>query len=165
MKSSYRIWLTCLACVFVWSGPAHAQYPTKAVRFILAFPPGGGTDTLARAIGNRLSAGLGQQIVVDNRPGAGANIGAELAARAAPDGYTIFMVTSTHAINVTLYRRLAYNLLKDFAPVSELGTTAMVITHNAAIAGMADRVLKLGNGRIVGETRPERKLTPAEISW
>ncbi|HXV10729.1 MAG TPA: tripartite tricarboxylate transporter substrate binding protein [Burkholderiales bacterium] len=148
MRSSYRIWLTCLACVFMWSGPAQAQYPTKAVRFILPFPPGGGTDTLARAIGNRLSAGLGQQIVIDNRPGAGANIGAELAARAAPDGYTLFMVTGTHAINATLYRKLGYNLLKDFAPVSELGTTAMVVVvHPSVPAKSVKELIALAKAR------------------
>ena len=133
MKSAYRILLTCLACSFPWSAPVHGQYPAKSVRFILPFPPGGGTDTLGRAIGNRLSAGLGQQIVIDNRPGAGANIGAELAARSAPDGYTLFMVTATHAINATLYRKLSYNLLKDFSPVSELGTTAMVVVVHPSV--------------------------------
>jgi tripartite-type tricarboxylate transporter receptor subunit TctC len=148
MKSSYRIWLTCLACVFLWSAPLHAQYPTKAVRFILPFPPGGGTDTLGRAIGNRLSAALGQQIVIDNRPGAGANIGAELAAKAAPDGYTLFMVTATHAINATLYRKLGYNLLKDFAPVSELGTTAMVVVvHPSVPAKSVKELIALAKAR------------------
>jgi tripartite-type tricarboxylate transporter receptor subunit TctC len=148
MKSGHRIWLTCLACAFVWSAPVHAQYPAKPVRFILPFPPGGGTDTLARAIGNRLSQALGQQIVIDNRPGAGANIGAELAARAAPDGYTLFMVTGTHAINATLYRRLAYNLLKDFASVSELGTTAMVVVvHPSVPATSVKELIELAKAR------------------
>jgi tripartite-type tricarboxylate transporter receptor subunit TctC len=133
MKSSYRIWLTCLACNFVWLAPVHAQYPSKPVRFILPFPPGGGTDALARAMGNRLSEALGQQIVIDNRPGAGANIGAELAAKAPPDGHTLFMMTSTHAINVTLYRHLGYSLVKDFAPVSLLGSTAMVVVVHPSI--------------------------------
>jgi tripartite-type tricarboxylate transporter receptor subunit TctC len=133
MKIVYRIGLTCLACTFAWAAPAQAQYPSKPLRFILPFPPGGGTDTLARAIGNRLSEGLGQQVVVDNRPGAGANIGAELAAKSPPDGHTLFMVTGTHAINATLYRNLAYNLLKDFVPVSELGTTAMVVVVHPSV--------------------------------
>jgi tripartite-type tricarboxylate transporter receptor subunit TctC len=148
MKSSYRIWFACLACVFVWSGPVHAQYPTKPIRFILPFPPGGGTDALARAIGNRLSAALGQTIVIDNRPGAGANIGAELAAKSAPDGHTLFMATGTHAINATLYRKLAYNLLKDFAPVSELGTTAMVVVvHPSVPANSVKELIALAKAR------------------
>src|SRR6187551_1304514 len=128
MKSSNCVWLTCLACSLLSSLPLHAaEYPVRPIRFILPFPPGGGTDALGRAIGNRLGEGLGQQIVIDNRPGAGANIGADLAAHSPPDGYTLFMVTATHAINVTLYQKLGYNLVRDLAPVSELGTTAMVV--------------------------------------
>jgi tripartite-type tricarboxylate transporter receptor subunit TctC len=149
MKLSYSIWWTCLACSFAWCAPAHAQqYPSKTLRFILPFPPGGGTDTLARAIGNRLSEALGQQVVVDNRPGAGANIGAELAAKSPPDGYTIFMVTGTHTINATLYRNLAYDLLKDFAPVSELGTTAMVVVlHPSIPANSVKQLVALAKAR------------------
>jgi tripartite-type tricarboxylate transporter receptor subunit TctC len=133
MRLSYRIGLTWLACTCAWSAPVHAQYPSKPLRFILPFPPGGGTDALARSMGNRLSEGLGQQVVVDNRPGAGANIGAELAAKSPPDGHTLFMVTPTHAINVTLYRKLGYDLLKDFSPVSSLATTAMVVVVHPSI--------------------------------
>jgi tripartite-type tricarboxylate transporter receptor subunit TctC len=141
MKFSYRILLTCLVCMFVWAAPVHAQYPEKPVRFILPFPPGGGTDTLARAMGNRLAEALGQQIVIDNRPGAGANIGAELAAKAPPDGHTLFMMTGTHAINVTLYRNLGYDLVKDFAPVSLLGSTAMVVVVHPSIPAQSVKEL------------------------
>jgi tripartite-type tricarboxylate transporter receptor subunit TctC len=148
MKIVYRIGLTCLACTLAWAAPAHAQYPSKPLRFILPFPPGGGTDALARAMGNRLAEGLGQQVVVDNRPGAGANIGAELAAKSPPDGHTLFMVTGTHAINATLYRNLAYNLLKDFEPVSELGTTAMVVVvHPSVPAKSVKELIALGKAR------------------
>jgi tripartite-type tricarboxylate transporter receptor subunit TctC len=141
MKPSQGIGLLCLACSFAWSAPVLAQYPSKSIRFILPFPPGGGTDTLARAIGNRLSEGLGHQVIVDNRPGAGANIGADLAAKSPPDGYTIFMVTGTHAINATLYRNLPYDLLKDFAPVSELGTTAMVVVVHPSVPAKSVKAL------------------------
>jgi len=133
MKPSYRVWLTCFACSFTWCAPVGAAYPEKPVHFVLPFPPGGGTDTLGRAIGNRLGEGLGQQVVIDNRPGGGANIGADIAAHSAPDGYTLFMVTATHAINATLYHNLAYNLVKDFEPVSELGTTAMVVVVHPSV--------------------------------
>ncbi len=133
MKLCYRIGLACLACGFAWSAPSYAAYPERPVRFILPFPPGGGTDAVGRAMGNRLSEALGQQIVIDNRPGAGANIGAELAAKAPPDGYTLFMATATHAINVTLYKTLAYNVVKDLAPVTELGTTAMVVVVHPSV--------------------------------
>ena len=148
MRLGYRFGLTCLACTLAWAAPVHAQYPSKPLRFILPCPPGGGTDTLARAIGNRLSEALGQQVIVDNRPGAGANIGAELAAKSPPDGYTLFMVTGTHAINATLYRQLAYDLLRDFAPVSELGTTAMVVVvHPSVPASSVKQLVGLAKAR------------------
>ena len=134
MKLSCRVGLACLACSFLWSAPVHAQqYPAKPVRFVLPFPPGGGTDALARALGNRLAEGLGAQVIIDNRPGAGANIGADIAAHSPPDGHTLFMATATHAINVTLYQNLSYSLLKDFAPVSELGTTALVVVVHPTV--------------------------------
>lgn len=113
--------------------PAQAQYPSRSVRFILPFPPGGGTDTLGRAIGNRLSEALGQQVVMDNRPGGGANIGAEIAAKSPPDGYTLFMVTTAHTVNATLYRRLGYDLVRDFAPVSLLASTAQVVVVHPSV--------------------------------
>jgi tripartite-type tricarboxylate transporter receptor subunit TctC len=136
MIPDYRVWLVCLICGCAWLAPAQAQqaqYPTRSIRFILPFPPGGGTDTMGRAIGNRLGEALGQQIVIDNRGGGGANIGAELAAKSPPDGYTLFMMTGTHAVNVTLYRNLGYNLAKDFAPVSHLGGTAYVVVVHPSV--------------------------------
>lgn len=123
----------CFLCSLAWFAPAYGQFPTKTIRFILPFPPGGGTDTMARAIGDRLSEALGQQIVMDNRPGGGANIGAELAAKTAPDGHSWFIATVTHTINVTLYRKLGYHIVRDFAPVSNLGSTAMVVVVHPSI--------------------------------
>src|SRR5436853_2171515 len=99
-------WLLCFICPFAFAAPAEAQYPTRPIRWIVPFPPGGGTDTMARAMGTRLGEALGEQIVVDNRGGGGANIGAELAAHSPPDGYTLFLMTGTHTVNATLYRRL-----------------------------------------------------------
>jgi len=133
MKPGFGVWLVCLICGFAWLAPAQAQYPTRSIRFILPFPPGGGTDTMGRAIGNRLGEALGQQIVIDNRGGGGANIGAELAAKSPPDGYTLFMMTGTHTVNATLYRNLGYDLAKDFAPVSHLGGTAYVVVVHPSI--------------------------------
>jgi tripartite-type tricarboxylate transporter receptor subunit TctC len=119
-----------LICGCAWLAPAQAQYPTRSIRFILPFPPGGGTDTMGRAIGNRLGEALGQQIVIDNRGGGGANIGAELAAKSPPDGYTVFQASMTHAVNVTLYRNLAYDLVRDFTAVSLIATSpSMVVVH------------------------------------
>jgi tripartite-type tricarboxylate transporter receptor subunit TctC len=133
MKSGSRIWLVCLFCSFAWLAPAQAQYPAKPIRFILPFPPGGGTDTMGRAIGGRLGEALGQQVVIDNRGGGGANIGAELAAKSPPDGHTLFMATGTHTVNATLYRNLGYNLVKDFVPVTRLGGTAYVVVVHPSV--------------------------------
>ena len=133
MKLSVRASLLCLICGFAWLAPAQAQYPTKPIRFILPFPPGGGTDTMGRAIGTRLGEALGQLIVIDNRGGGGANIGAELAAKSPPDGYTLFMTTGTHTVNATLYQNLGYNLVKDFVPVTHLGGTAYVVVVHPSI--------------------------------
>jgi len=141
MKSSCRVWLFCLACAFVWSASVHAEYPTKPVRFILPFPPGGGTDTLGRAMGNRLSEVLGARLVIDNRPGGGANIGATIAAHAEPDGYTLFMMTTTHTINRTLYKNPGYDLVKDFSPVTRLATTSMVVVVHPSVAAKSIKEL------------------------
>ena len=133
MKAACRDWLVCLICGFAWLAPAMAEYPTRPIRFIVPFPPGGGTDTMARAMGTRLGEALGQQIVVDNRGGGGANIGAELAAHSQPDGHTLFLLTGTHTVNATLYRKLGYNLVKDFVPVTHLGGTAYVVVVHPSI--------------------------------
>jgi len=96
---------------------AHAKYPDRPVRVIVGFPAGGSTDVVARIISKELTDGLGQSFVVENRPGAGSNIAAEQVARAEPDGYTLYFVAVTSAINQTLYPNLNFNLLKDFAPI------------------------------------------------
>ena len=127
MICRWHVWLTCSILCVAWLAPAQAQYPNRSIRFIIPFPPGGGTDTMARSMGTRLGEALGQQIVVDNRGGGGANIGADLAAKSPPDGYTWFMTTVTHTVNATLYRNLSYNLAGDFEPVSHLGSTAYVV--------------------------------------
>jgi tripartite-type tricarboxylate transporter receptor subunit TctC len=101
------------------SGIAIAQsYPTKPVRLIVGYAPGGGVDIMARMIAPRLSTALGQQFIVENRPGAGQNIGAEVAARAAPDGYALFLASSALGINVSLYPKLTYDPIKSFTPVA-----------------------------------------------
>ena len=148
MKVGFRASLLCLICGFAWLAPAQAQYPTRAIRFILPFPPGGGTDTMGRAIGTRLGEALGQQIVIDNRGGGGANIGAELAAKSPPDGYTLFMTTGTHTVNATLYRNLGYSLAKDFAPVTHLGGTAyVVVVHPSIPAKSIKELIALAKAR------------------
>jgi len=115
-----RVAALCIAAMALVVAPlAGAQtYPTRPVRLVVPFPAGGTTDILARAAAQKLSEAWGQQVIVDNRPGAGGNIGTELVARSAPDGYTLEMGTvGTHAINASLYSKLPYDHVKDFAPV------------------------------------------------
>ena len=118
---------TALIAGSIAGGPAWAQgaagYPAKAVRFIAPFPPGGSTDLLARLVALKLSEAWGQQVIVENRGGAGGTIGVELAARAAPDGYTIVMGhVGTFGFNPTLYPKLPYDAIRDFAPITVLAT-------------------------------------------
>jgi tripartite-type tricarboxylate transporter receptor subunit TctC len=115
---------------------AHAQsgYPGKPVRLVVPFPAGGTTDILARAVAQKLSEAWGQSVVVDNRPGAGGNIGSELVARAAPDGYTLLMGTvGTHAINASLYSKMPYDHVKDFAPVILVAGVPNVLVVNPSV--------------------------------
>ena len=105
-------------CALVLACSAHAQtYPTKPVRIIVPFAPGGNTDFTARSIAERMSPVLKQQVVVDNRPGGATNIGSEVVARAAPDGYTLLMAGASNAINMSLFRKLPYDTLRDFEPI------------------------------------------------
>ncbi len=100
---------------------AHAQtaYPTRPVRLVVPSSPGGGTDISARILAPQLTQFLGQQVVVENRPGAGTMIGGEVVARAAPDGYTLLMGISTLAINPAMYKKVTYDAIKDLAPISQ----------------------------------------------
>ena len=114
------------ACV-----PALAQsYPTKVVRLLIPFSAGSGSDTIGRIYAGGMGESLGQQMIVENRAGAAGNIGAEVAVRAPADGYTLLLVNMAHAVNVTMYRKLAYDPMRDFAPVSLLATgPAILVTH------------------------------------
>jgi tripartite-type tricarboxylate transporter receptor subunit TctC len=112
------------------SGQVAAQdkWPSKPITYIVPFPAGGTTDTLARIIGQKLSVAVGQPVVVDNKPGAGGNIGSDFVARAKPDGYTILGGTiSSHAINVSLYPKLPYDPVKSFVPITMIGTNPLVL--------------------------------------
>jgi len=111
---------------------AQASYPTKPIRFIVPFPPGGGTDILSRLVANKLTEGLGWRIVVDNRGGAGGSVGLQTAAQAAPDGYTMVMgQTSNLAINPALYSKLPYDPIKDFVPVSLVSASPIALVVSA----------------------------------
>jgi tripartite-type tricarboxylate transporter receptor subunit TctC len=115
--------------VFTTSGAlAQADYPTKPIRLVVGFTAGGISDVLARAIGARLSAGIGQQVVVDNRAGAGTTIAADLVAKSPPDGYTLFMQDiTTQAINATLYKKLPYDTVKDFTPITLVAASPLLL--------------------------------------
>jgi tripartite-type tricarboxylate transporter receptor subunit TctC len=121
-----------LAVAGITSGSAPAQtYPAKSIRYIVPFPPGGGQDLVVRALAPRMSEALGQNVVVDNRPGAATMLGAELAAKAAPDGYTVFNGSNTTlAINPNLYTRVPYDPIKDFVPVTQIATLPnLLVVH------------------------------------
>jgi tripartite-type tricarboxylate transporter receptor subunit TctC len=125
-----RLALLLLALFIGGHALAQDAYPSRPVRFILPFPPGGSTDILGRLIAERLAAGLGQPVVVENRGGAGGNVGAEAAARAAPDGYTLVLVAPSLAISPSLYAKLNYDPVKDFAPISLVATVPnLMVTH------------------------------------
>ena len=129
MKFSIRLavgFFLALMTSMLWA----QSWPTKPVRMIIAFPPGGPTDLVSRVLAQKLSEQLGQQVIVDNKPGAGGNIAAELAAKAAPDGYTIFYNTSAIVIGPALYGKVNYDTLKDFAPVLLTASVPMVLVVN-----------------------------------
>ena len=121
---------------------AHAQaWPAKSIRFVVPYPPGGPTDTMARNVSTRLSEALGQTVVIDNRPGAGGNVGAEIVAKSAPDGYTMLMgAISTHSINASLYKNLPFDPVKDFAPITQVSWIPLVLCANngAGVNTVAD---------------------------
>src|SRR6266853_4330081 len=129
-----------------WPAPAQTSdaWPSRPIRFILPFPPGGGTDILGRLIAERMTASLGQPVVTENRGGAGGNVGAEAAARSAPDGYTIVLVAPSLAISTSLYSKLSYDPVKDFAPVSLVATVPNVmITHPSVPANTLADFIRL----------------------
>ena len=120
----------CLAVAGLAAGSAAAQsgYPNKPIRLVLGFPPGGISDVLARAVGAKLYTAMGQQVAVDNRAGAGTTIASDIVAKAAPDGYTLFMQdVTTHAINASLYRKLPYDSVKDFTAIGLVATTPLML--------------------------------------
>jgi tripartite-type tricarboxylate transporter receptor subunit TctC len=133
LLSTYAAVASLLALGLLASPPVAAQaWPTKPVRFIVPFPPGGSVDPLARMVGVKLGESLGQQFIVENKPGAAGSIGAAFAAKSPPDGYTFLFVFDTHAVNPSLIPNLPYDTLKDLAPVMLVGTAPMAIATNAS---------------------------------
>jgi len=123
--------LAALVILAAVSTTASAQsYPTKPIRFLVPFGPGGVGDITARVVAQKIGASLGQQIVVDNRPGAGGIVASELVAKSAPDGYTLLLLNNAHAVSMSLFKSLPYDTLRDFAPVSSISTFSAVLLVN-----------------------------------
>ncbi len=133
--------LLCACGSVLAQGASPQPWPTRPIRMVIAFPPGGPADIVGRAVAQKLGEALGQSLVVDNRPGGNANIGAEAAARSAPDGYTLLLVTSTHATNMSLYRSLRYDLLRDFSPVARLAVFPLVLVAHPSLKVASTREL------------------------
>jgi tripartite-type tricarboxylate transporter receptor subunit TctC len=123
------------------AGATGAEYPTKPLRFIVGPAPLSGTDTVARIVAQRLSDRLGQSVIVDNRPGAGGNIAASIAAKATPDGYVLLFASASHAINAALYRKLSFDPLRDFVPVTLVGVVPQILIVNPAVPAQNAREL------------------------
>ena len=115
------------------ANPASAQYPTKPIRIIVPFAAGGTTDILSRAVGAKLAAVLGQPVIADNRPGASGVIGSEIVAKASPDGYTIGMLISTHAVNPFVIKSLPYDTINDFTPITLVAIVPGILSVNAGL--------------------------------
>ncbi len=141
--------LFAYTAIFAGSSLAQTVYPAKAIRYVVPFPAGGPLDIVARAIGQELNKSWGQPVVIDNRPGAGGNIGADLVAKAPADGYTILMgAVSTHAINVTLYNTLPYDPIRDFAPVTLITSVPNVlVVHPSVPANNVKELIALAKSR------------------
>src|SRR4249920_1563779 len=143
-----RLIALVLCSLFVTAAGAQDAYPSRPLKFILPFPPGGGTDILGRLIAERLAANLGQPVVTENRGGAGGNVGAEAAARSAPDGYTIVLVAPSLAISPTLYSKLNYDPVKDFAPIALVASVPNVmITHPSVPAANLQEFIALAKSK------------------
>jgi tripartite-type tricarboxylate transporter receptor subunit TctC len=146
-----------IACLFLLGGIASAlalDYPTRPVRWVVGYPPGGSTDIVARIIGQWLSQRWGQQFIIENKPGAGNNIGTEAVIRAAPDGYTLLLTNPANAINATLYRKLSFNLIRDTAPVAGVMRVPNVMEVNPSVPA-----------RTVAEFIAYAKSNPGKVNW
>ena len=134
MRSLFALMLTVLVAS---AQPARAQesaYPTKPVKILIAFPVGGLLDAVSRIVGEKLSVVLGQQFVIEARPGAGGTLATSAVARAEPDGYTLMMINDNHALNPSVFKNIPYDSVKDFAPIGFVGTAPMVLSATARLS-------------------------------
>ena len=153
---SARLFAVCLAgLTLAGIGNTLAQdYPTRPIRWIVPYPPGGATDITARIVGAWLSERLGQQVIIENKPGAGNNIGTETAINSPPDGYTLLLVNPANAINATLYPKLSFNFLRDVAPVAGIMRVPNVMEVNPQVPA-----------KTVAEFIAYAKANPGKINW
>jgi len=140
-------WNLLFALLAMLASAAIAQpYPSKPIRIVVPFAGGGAVDVVARALGQRMSEQMGNPVIVDNRPGASANLGADLVAKAEPDGYTLLMGANGLATNVTLFKSLPFDTLRDFAPVARVGYAPLVLVVPSA-----------SSARSIGCSSPSRR--------
>jgi tripartite-type tricarboxylate transporter receptor subunit TctC len=150
-----------LAGLAATGGVAAQGYPTKPIRFLVGFAPGGGTDIMARTVAMKLTESLGQQVIVDNRPGANANLAAGIVSRANPDGYTVMMISLSHAISKPLYKKLDYDLERDLTPIINLSSVPMfVVVPQSSGPRSLSELIALAKSRSInyasaGEGSPE----------
>jgi tripartite-type tricarboxylate transporter receptor subunit TctC len=130
---TFVAWRLALAALFMLPGWAAAQsgaYPDKPVRFLVPYPPGGGTDVIARIVQERFQAALGQQVVIENKGGAGGSVGTDVVAKSAPDGYTVLFTLSSHTINPAIFAKLPFDTVKDFEPVGTVASLPQILVAN-----------------------------------
>jgi len=140
MKSAIRLAALIMLALAAFSAAAQ-NYPNKSIRLLVGAPPGGGNDIMARLIAQKLSEGLGQQVVVENRPGAGATLATDVVAKSAPDGYTLLMTPSAHALSPSIYRKLPFDPVKDFVAIGQMATVPLVVIVNASFPAASLREL------------------------
>ena len=133
MKQNRLLRCVAIALASVLPFAAQADYPDKPLRLVVPFPPGGSTEPLARVLSQKLGESFGQQVIVDNRPGAGSTIGAEIVARSPADGYTLLLSSISNAISAALYPKLNFDIVRDFAPITLLATTPGVLVVHPAL--------------------------------
>ena len=134
LRSPLGTWaLLALSVLSTGTALAQTMYPDKPLRFVVPYPPGGGTDVIARIVQERFGAALGQAIIIDNKGGAGGSVGSELVARAAPDGYTILFTLSSHTINPAIYPKLSFDTIKDFEAIGTVASLPQILVANPQV--------------------------------
>ena len=134
MKTTIRSATLAIACLLLALAASAQTYPAKPIRFVVPYPPGGPLDAIARLLGQKVAESVKQPVIVDNKPGAGGNIGADAVAKSPPDGFTILMgAVATHAINPTLYASIPYDPVRDFQPITQVASTPNVLVVHPSI--------------------------------